>query len=262
MGIARTAYVNGECRCNEDFAREYHQLFFGILGAYNPAYHEGISIKNTAAALTGILVERNFKGDLTDNIELHPEWHYPDSLEILNVSIGGHDTLQRINQLSQYAIEHPESLDNLPVRIIRDLGDDNLTPDKMSVIRSAWRAMPEKNLLDFLRAYAISVHFHSDQRIKYLTSVDRHLLIANKIALNDEENYLDIYLDIYDEQGKPDYFHVEDVQIFRPRHNVFGGQTGVEAADSATVFRNNYNFFTGGPGGEPQSLRDADTLWS
>ena len=52
-GYVYDRYYGGICYCNEDFAREYHQLGFGILGTSNPTYHESVSIKNTAAALTG-----------------------------------------------------------------------------------------------------------------------------------------------------------------------------------------------------------------
>ena len=47
-------YYNGTCYCNEDFAREFHQLGFGVLGSTDMVYHEQTSIKNTAAALTGM----------------------------------------------------------------------------------------------------------------------------------------------------------------------------------------------------------------
>ena len=30
--------INGKFEGNEDFGREYHQLYFGILGAYDDAY--------------------------------------------------------------------------------------------------------------------------------------------------------------------------------------------------------------------------------
>jgi hypothetical protein len=57
------------------------------------------------------------------------------------------------------------------------------------------------------------------------------------MALNNEETYLELYpLNAYE---------AENVQVFHPAHNVFGGQTGTEAADSADVFRTNYNRATG-----------------
>lgn len=44
---------------NEDFAREFHQLGFGVLGTGDNDYHERVSIKNTAAALTGMRFASN-----------------------------------------------------------------------------------------------------------------------------------------------------------------------------------------------------------
>ena len=51
-------FKEGEFRGNEDFAREFHQLFYGILGDNDPELHERISIRNTAKALTDITVKR------------------------------------------------------------------------------------------------------------------------------------------------------------------------------------------------------------
>ena len=237
-GHLNNRYVNGQCLCNEDFAREYHQLFFGILGDYNPDLHETVTIKDTAAALTDMSVPHDLVyGGFLDEVVFGTEKHFPGILDILNVGIGGSDASQRIDELSRYAIDHPESLDHLPVMIVRGLADDNLTDSKIQAIRMAWASMAQKNLLDFLRAYAISTLFHDESRIKYWTSIDRHVLIANQVTLNNRENYLDLYA--------PDAYLNEDVRPFYPVHNVFGGQTGIEAADSAAVFRNNYNRVTG-----------------
>ena len=230
-------YVNGECFCNEDFAREYHQLFFGVLGAYDTAYHETVAIKNTAAALTDMRLTFNpATMDFVDELVFGRTFHTPGPLDILNVQIGGNDALQRINELSQIAIEHDESLANLPVKIIAGLTDDNLTEAKIAVIREAWAATNSKNLLEYLRAYAISQTFHSSDRVKFLTSVERLFLIANQLNLSNEEAYLELYT--------PYDLEEEDVLIFAPRHNVFGAQRALEAADSADVFRNNFNRVT------------------
>jgi hypothetical protein len=230
-GHDENVYIDGQCLCNEDFAREYHQLFFGILGKHDPEYHETVSIKNTALALTDMQVQV-----LLDQVFFGSAKHYQGTTEILNVPIWGTNAHQKISHLSQHAIMHPESLDNLPVIIIKGLADDNLDDDKIGRVRAAWSSMPTKNLLDFLRAYAISTVFHSSTRIKYLTSVDRHLLVNSQMTLNNEEGYLDLYpLHAYE---------TEDVKAFYPAHNVFGGQTGIEAADSADVFRANYNRVT------------------
>ena len=124
-----------ECWCNEDFAREYHQLFFGILGVEDPEgidNHETVTIKNTAKALTHMVVEYD------EIIRRLPEWvfylghpyHYPGhlTLDILNNEIPGTNAKERIEYLSQIAINHPESLKNLPVKIISGLADDDLDP--------------------------------------------------------------------------------------------------------------------------------------
>ena len=166
------------------------------------------------------------------------EFHYPGVLEILEADYWGEDMPDRFGQLSQEAINHPESLDNLPVLIDRGLADDNLNDAKIAQIRSAWAAMQPKDLLGFLRAYAVSTLFHSEDRIKYLTSIDRQMLLANKVGLNNQENYWDLH-------GLMSYRN-EGVLAFHPTHNVFGSQTGVEASSSAEVFRNNYNRVTRG----------------
>lgn len=235
-GHFRNKFRDGVCHCNEDFAREYYQLYFGVLGDYDPEYHETVTIKNTARALTDISLETS---DTllrpTDVIHFGTEFHFPGVLEMLGTQYWGEDMLDRINQLSQDAINHPESLDNLPVKIIGDLADDNLDEAKIAQIRAAWVSMQPKNLLAFLRAYAVSTLFHSEERVKYLSSVDRYMTIVNKVGLNNEENYLDLH-------GAMGY--EKQVRVFHPIHDVFGSQTGLEASSSSSVFRNNYNRVT------------------
>lgn len=235
-GHAQNRFRNGECFCNEDFAREYYQLFFGVLGEYDPDYHEIVTIKSTSRAFTGISIELDLDGERTDQVTFGTEFHYPGILEMLGYQYGGQNMLERVDQLSQDAINHYESLNNLPVKIISGLADDNLNETKIAQIRSAWSSMQPKSLLSFLRAYAISTLFHSEDRIKYLTSIDRHMLLVNKIGLSNEEGYLNLH-------GAMDY-KKEDVRVFRPVHSVFGGQTGLEASSSAGVFRENFNRVT------------------
>ncbi len=237
-GHVNNRFLNGECFCNEDFAREYYQLFFGVLGNFDPVYHETVTIKSTARAFTDMSIERDLDDLLTDNISFGTAFHYPGILDMLGTQYWGHNMPERVNQLSQDVINHQESLDNLPVKIIGDLADDNLTDAKIARIRSAWSSMQSKSLLSFLRAYAISTLFHSEDRIKYLTSIDRHMLLANKISLSNDDGYLNLL-------GAMEYTK-EDVRVFHPVHNVFGGQTGIEAASSSGVFRNNYNRVTQG----------------
>ncbi len=235
----KNKYKNGKFFGNEDFAREYHQLFFGILGDYNHEYHEGITIKNTAKALTDIRI--NFVKYPYSDIKLLSDtpifgtrFHYKGSLEILGEIITGNNAYEKIYKLSKIAINHPESLNNLPVMIIKGLADDNLTEEKIKVIRDSWKKMNPKNLLEFLRQYAISKTFHSPDRIKYLNSIDRNVLITNLLTLNNEESYLELY-------KTWNYVREEGVILFKPTHKVFGSQTGEEASISAIVFKQAYN---------------------
>ena len=238
--------VTKECDCNEDFARELHQLFFGILGKSDPLgvdNHENMTIKNTAKALTDMRVDWN------DRISRLPEYvtfgtakHFPgnQTLNILNREIAGSNARQRINRIAQVAINHPESLNNLPVKIIAGLADDNLSDQKKQKLRQAWKMMSKKNLLKFLQAYAVSTLFHDPNRVKYWTSAERQLIMANKLVLNNTEGIGVMYLynpvNTWDRGMENEQFH-----LFRPTHNVFGGQTAQEASDAAAVFENNYN---------------------
>ena len=162
------------------------------------------------------------------------EEHYPAdrTLNILNQEIPGSIASERIDNLAPIAISHPESMERLPVTIISGLLDDELDQEKYPAIRAAWAQMPQKNLLGFLRAYAISTLFHDASRIRFATSFDRHIDQANRMVLNNSEA-LRVSYD-YD----PDGYEDEDVQIFEPAHNVFGGQRPKEASDSAGVFQN------------------------
>jgi len=160
--------------------------------------------------------------------------HYYADVEILGRTISGDTAYEKIDALSQIAIEHNESLDNLPVFIIRTLADDNLTDSKTAAIRAAWRAMEPKELLGFLQAYAISDLFHSPSRIKYLPSIDRNLIVLNRILLDNKASYRNIY-------PTRSLMDAEDVEAFWPTHDVFGTQTGAEAAQSPDIFRVIYN---------------------
>ena len=241
--------TNQQCDCNEDFAREIHQLFFGILGNADPLgidNHENMTIKNTAKALTDMRVEwSNALDRYPENVTFGTEYHYPANLtlNILNNEIPGNNAKQRINNIAQVAINHPESLDNLPVNIITGLADENLSEQNKQLLRTAWKNMPSKQLLTFIRAYAISGLFHDPGRVKYWTSAERQLLMANKLVLNNTEGIGLMYLyNPLDSWARG--IEAERVEVFRPIRNVFGGQTATEASDSASVFENNYNRHT------------------
>ena len=240
--------TTNECECNEDFARELHQLFFGILGEADPMgveNHENMTIKNTAKALTDMRVDWSDQlRRLPENVTFGTANHYPASrtLNILNREISGSNARHRIRRIAQIAIRHPESLKNLPVKIIASLADDNLSDQKKQQLRNAWKKMKEKNLLTFLQAYAVSTLFHDSDRVKYWTSAERQLMMANKLVLNNTEGIgvMRLYnpVNTWEKGMESEQFH-----LFRPTHNVFGGQTAQEASDAAAIFENNYNRF-------------------
>ncbi len=233
-GHDKNKYINGDCQCNEDFAREYHQLFFGILGVDNPEHHETVSIKNTARAFTDMTVPwLPDIGERADYLNFGSAQHWPGNLAILGESIGGSRADIRIPVLSDIAIEHPESLSNLPELIIRGLGDDNLGAAELTEIRNVWNSMGDKNLLPFLRGYAISAQFHRETRLKYVNSFDRNLTVFNQTINNNND------INVYNNDVR--IYQNENVKLFQPSHNVFGGQTGVEASTSSDIFRINYN---------------------
>lgn len=229
------------CECNEDFAREYYQLFFGILGGYDPELHETRTIKNMSRVLTGIQVK------WTDALQAEPsvpvyvrDYHYRGDLPLLPgfTSFDQNNAKRRINQISDFAINHAESEANLPIKIIGGLADDNITDEKAAAIRTAWASMSEKNLLDFLRAYAISDTFHNPTRVKYWNSLDRRLIFNNAFMLTNRE--------IFSRHWWATNFKDEGYRIFEPKHNVFGGQRGTEAARSSEIMRRVVNGSTQG----------------
>lgn len=230
-------FIDARFEGNEDFAREFHQLFFGILGEYDPEYHELTTIRGTAKALTDMNVEwvkENDNSFWSPDITYGTEFHYPGSLEILYQTIEGDTAKEKIENLSQYTIGHQESLDNLPVIFVRGLADDNLDDEKIEEIRAIWAGLENKDLLTFLRKYAVSTTFHNPTRVKYWSSIDRHLIITNLLTLNNLESYLGYY---YPES----YLKNEGFEIFRPINNVFGHQTGLEASDAPSLFKETYN---------------------
>lgn len=219
-------------RGNEDFAREYYQIFFGILGNYNVPYHEEITIKNTAIALTDMPINSK-DGHLDEVVTFGKENHHAAPLEMLGVEISGSTAEEKIKKLSQYAINHDESNANLPILIVRGLADENLDDAKTKVVQGSWLAMRDKKVLDFLRNYAISTLFHDALRVKYHSPVERYFLTLNQFTLTNEESYRDLY--------RLNGYQLENTRVFRPLHDVFGGQTGAEAADNPSVFEAVYN---------------------
>ena len=236
-GHRENVYVNGEFFGNEDFGREYNQLFFGILGVDDPAYHEAVTVKNMARALSGIRVPYTSAG-FAPVATYSPLLHDPNDLEILHTFVSGATAREKLLALSDVAINHPESLANLPVKIIGELADDRLTDADKAAIRDAWAAMgPEKKLMRFLQDYATSPLFLGPGRVKLLSTLERHFLVQNLMILNQLESYLNLY-DFFS------YAEAEGVQVFKPVSNVFGNQRGRDAAASSEIFRAVYNAST------------------
>jgi hypothetical protein len=232
-GHHRNVYINGTFSGNEDFAREFHQLFFGVFGTANPAEHEAVTIKNTARALSGIRLSFDTNGFLVAQPAYSTELHDPNDLRILGATISGTSAPQKIQRLAAVAVEHPESLDNLPIILVAGLADDSLDASRIAELRRGWRAMPRKDLLRFLRDYAISPLFHDPRRVKRLNSFERHLLAVNLMLLDNAEAYTDLY-DVR-------HFTNEGAEPFKPANNVFGGQRGTDAAASAAIVRSALN---------------------
>lgn len=241
------------CACNDDFAREIHQLFFGIFGADDPDHHETVTIPNTARMLTDMPI--NSDDDIFSDVRVNfgTERHYNSNggeplLSILNYDIPHSTTAaEKIDFLMPLSMQHPESLINLPIMIIEGLADNNLSDAKKSRLRASWASLgAERVLLDFIQAYAISELFHSPSQLRYLTSHERALYLANK---NNLENFEAYYGGgSYGGRAGRTVGSVisEDNagEFFRPIHNVFGGQSPLEAADSALAFENNFNRLT------------------
>ena len=222
--------VDGVFEGNEDFAREYHQLFFGVLGEDDPDYHEVTTIKNTAKALTDMDLEPDRN---SPDIIYGQDFHHMAGLEMYHQIVDGLNASEKIRALADITIQHQESLDNLPLMIVGGLADDNIDENEAQQLRAYWHAMNQKNLLQFLRDYAISTIFHSENRFKYWTSVERHMNAINQMTLTNQEAYLGLY--------DPFLINREDFTVFEPKHNVFGHQTGLEAATSTDIFREVYN---------------------
>ena len=242
---------------NFDFAREIHQLFYGIFGVNDPNHEDGTIIE-TGKMLTDMRVPYIDGQGFPSRVTFETDDHHTAPLQILGHTIIGADASEKIDNLMPISINHPESLANLPSMIIGTLADDNLTPIKVAQLNESWASMGanNKNLLTFIQAYAVSELFHSSDQRKYLTSHERALFLANKFNLDNLESFFggDYYSG--GRAGRQVDNMIDDDaagDIFEPLHNVFGGQTSQEAADSALSFEKNYNFHTQ----EEYATRDA-----
>jgi len=242
---------------NDDFAREFHQLFFRIQGTTEDQdYHENTTIEHTARALTGMFLDYtnpwgssfdfewaaspiDFSDhEFTDGAgKIHQVFnsslHHKDDLEILHTPISGQTAGEKIYNLARVAGYHPESMNNIPVTIIDFFADDNLNEEKIMAIRSAWRQQEPKSLLGFLRSYAISTTFHREDTVKYRSAFDRNLLVHNFNTLDNIESFARNELPVQQMQK-------EGADVFVPAHDVFGGQTGLQAANNPNIFKEAY----------------------
>jgi len=245
----------------DDFGREFHQLLFRIQGTTeDEAYHEDTTIEHTAWLLTGMgldRVEDSYGSDRsyewwvpgldygdhqytlgTTNYNVNNYTNHYHSgqgsgscLEVLHTEICGANAGDKIAMLAPIAAAHPESLDNVPVYMIDFFADDNLDSSKIAAIRAEW-VNSNFDILAFLRAYAISTAYHNSSTFKNYTAFDRNLIIQNANILNNEENFAKNYYD------SPIYRMAEQgAEVFDPAHDVFGGQTGLQAANNRYIFK-------------------------
>lgn len=243
-------WVNGEriyiLEGNHDFAREIHQLFFGIFGANDPN-HEDVTIDNTGKMLTDMRVPYIEGFGFDTKVTFETDDHHRDEfgpLNILGRNITGVDASAKIDNLMPISIAHPESLYNLPVYIIDTLADDSLNDAKRQQLRVAWaRLGTNKDFLTFIHTYAISEMFHGQDHFKYLTSYERSYYLANKFNVDN----IEALLSNDNNEGRAGR-EMDDVmegdnasEVFEPLHNVFGNQNSLEASDSAVAFEKNYN---------------------
>lgn len=242
------------CFCNDDFAREVHQLFYGIFGLDDPDEHENVTIKQTARLLTGMGVNRD--GNVLDTVvnfdtpetnERRQPQHHEGPVTVLGQSIAGRTAAEKLDNLMPISMQHPESLENLPIMIVEVLADNNLSEASKNRLRNAWAALGvERRFLDYIHAYAISRVFHSPEQVKFFTSFDRAFYTANRYNISQAEA---LYsgrgnLELRVNFGKENRTQFRDDKAgttFEPLNNVFGGQTAQEAAGSQLVFEGNFN---------------------
>jgi hypothetical protein len=242
---------------NDDFAREFHQLFFRINGdVEDPLYHEDVTIEHTAWALTGMQIDKipNAYGttltgdwwvaplDFSDHLDASGRnirnftRHYEGDLEILHNLISGVTAEEKLFDLAMVAINHPESLDNLPVAVVNFFADDNLDGEKINALREAWSAIAgtPNDLLQFLQDYAVSTAFHGSNTYKYRTAFQRNMTLYNLNTVDNEETYGNTF--------SPRTAMLEQgADVFVPVHDVFGGQTSLNAANNPDLFKEAYN---------------------
>ncbi len=259
---------NGKVEVNEDFAREYLQLFFGIPGTTeDTTYYEEVSVKNNALLLTGMNLDReenaygsvrsgdwyvaplifNDHRDSTGRRVMNRTFHYASDLddnsclEVLHAQVCGGNAGKKLDALGRVAGAHPESMANIPVAVVRFFADDNLDWKKIKQIRGSW-TNSSFDLLAFLREYAASTAFHHPDTVKYFTAFDRNLTLQNATTLSNEETFARGH------QRSPYYrMRNQGMEVFEPVRNVFGHQTGLDAANNPYIFKNAFQSNSGDP---------------
>lgn len=243
---------------NDDFAREYFQLLFGIQGTTeDETYHEDVTIEHNAWLLTGMILDlqpdawgsqqrldwfmspiifanhRDAAGRFIPNYSVHyRETAFGVScLEILHQPVCGDTAADKLRALGPIAAAHPESMASVPLKLVRFFGDDRLDLGEMAALQSAW-ADAEFDLLAFLRAYAISAQFLAGDAVKLRSAFDRNLAIHNANQLTGEEAYAERA-----SQGPFGRMAIEGAVVFAPIRDVFGGQTGNDAANDRFLFK-------------------------
>lgn len=250
---------DGDFQGNDDFAREYFQLLFGIKGVSEEEdYHENVTIEHNAWLLTGMALDaKPFAWGSTNRLDwlvapivftdhydnaVRRIWnlsaHYDSDagsescLEILHESICGRTAEEKLIALGPVAAAHPESMANTPLKIIRFFGEDQLSGEHIVPLQNAWKDS-NFDLLHFLRAYAISTAFHNAGSHKLQSAFDRNLLIQNANQLTAEESYAKVFY-----EGPTGRMYEQGALVFAPIRDVFGGQTGVDASNDRYVFKN------------------------
>ena len=260
--------ATGEFSGNDDFAREYFQLLFGIQGTTeDPEYHENVTIENNARLLTGMFLDiepdrydsqyvldwllneidfsdhQDASGRQIYNRTVHHDSRLGEGscLEILHQPICGATADAKLRALGPVAAAHPESMASTPLKLVRFFADDRLTPEKSVALQSAW-ADADLDLLHFLRAYAISTQFHDPKRVKHWSAFERNMNLWNATVLDNEESF-----------ARPFFFGPiiptldQGGLVFAPIRDVFGGQTGNDAANDRYVFKNGWGLSVATP---------------
>ncbi len=227
-GHIKNSYRNGVFRGNDDFARELHQLFFGILGSDDPN-HENVTIEETALALTGVRVNRRQR-TINYPAQAHPKL----SLTILGQEIPyvrGMTMDARVAEVCRVAIEHPEAQVALPTMFVSHFGEDLPPAWVMQQAIEAWNAMETRKLVPFLRAYLASTAFHRPDRVRRVLPVDLVARTMNRLLLPLDEpdaRAAGAVRRFLDDLGQAP---------FRPAHEVFGDITGPETHSSPETLR-------------------------